>query len=88
MKLPRNVTGAALQKSLRRPPPFDPSKTASASPAAWGAIPTAANPTCGCAHSLKTLPCDCLDWFQRFVGYCLTGYTREHVFLFAVGGGA
>ena len=35
----------------------------------------------------ETLPDDCLDWFQRFVGYCLTGYTREHVFLFAVGGG-
>ena len=35
----------------------------------------------------ETLPDDYLDWFQRFVGYCLTGYTREHVFLFAVGGG-
>ena len=35
----------------------------------------------------QTLPCDCLDLFQRFVGYCLTGYTREHVFLFAVGDG-
>jgi len=35
----------------------------------------------------ETLPDGCLDWFQRFVGYCLTGYAREHVFLFAVGGG-
>lgn len=35
----------------------------------------------------ETLPADYLDYFQRFIGYCLTGYTREHVFLFAVGGG-
>ena len=35
----------------------------------------------------ETLPRDCLDLFQRFIGYCLTGYTREHVFLFAVGDG-
>ena len=50
------------------------------------------NPDCGkpdlWLHTLaETLPDDCLDFFQRFVGYCLTGYTREHIFLFAVGGG-
>lgn len=50
------------------------------------------NPDCGkpdlWLHTLaETLPDDSLDFFQRFVGYCLTGYTREHIFLFAVGGG-
>ncbi|MCY4471168.1 MAG: phage/plasmid primase, P4 family [Thiotrichales bacterium] len=26
-----------------------------------------------------------LEWLQRFLGYCLTGYTREHRFLFLEG---
>ena len=35
----------------------------------------------------EVLPQDSIEFFQRFVGYCLTGYTREHVFLFAYGSG-
>ncbi len=29
-----------------------------------------------------------IEWFQRFVGYCLTGETREHVIVFFHGSGA
>lgn len=35
----------------------------------------------------ETLPPDAIPWFRRFVGCCLTGHTRDHVFLFAFGVG-
>ena len=52
-----------------------------------GCDPDCAKPALWLRTLADTLPDDCLDWFQRFVGYCLTGYTREHIFLFAVGDG-
>ena len=52
-----------------------------------GCDPDCAKPDLWLRTLAQTLPDDCLDWFQRFVGCCLTGYTREHIFLFAVGDG-
>ena len=35
----------------------------------------------------EVLPQDSIEFFKRFVGYCLTGHIREHVFMFAYGSG-
>ena len=52
-----------------------------------GANPDFAEPKLWIRTLNETLPPDCIEWFQRWCGYCLTGYTREHQFVFAFGAG-